>query len=95
MYRGLVSVRQISVYAKHLPRGAATWTMIGGGAAITAETETGWTQEHMLALMIWQNGGSKGARPKARPMPKGLNELRQNAERAERQAEAWRRKHLK
>lgn len=93
MYRGTVSVRKITVLSQFLPRGAALWQMIGGPSAITDETESGWTQEHYLAQLAWQNAGGKGQRPKPRPMPKGIKAQKDAARRAESQALAWKRKH--
>jgi hypothetical protein len=94
MYRGLLSVRKISVLVMNLPRGAQTWIAVGGAGAITGDVEAAWLVEHALYSIAHGQAGSKGQAPERRPFPPGINEVAAKAAKAQSQAEAFRRKHL-
>jgi hypothetical protein len=92
MYRGEISARQISIYAKHLPRGSATGHLLGGPDAITEDREELWIIQNLLSGLAWQNAGSKGQPPKMRDYPKGWAEEQRKLRRTQSQAEAYARK---
>jgi hypothetical protein len=94
MYRGLLSVRKISVLVMNLPRGSQTWVSVGGAGAISAEVEAAWMVEHALYSIAHGQAGGKGNAPERRPYPPGLNEMQAKAAKAQSQAEAFRKKHL-
>lgn len=94
MYRGVYTVREISVWAKYLPRGGAVWEAIGGRDAITPEQEDLWVVQHLLVQQMHQAGGNKGQAPKGREFPKGWKEQQAAANHTVSHAEAFRRKHL-
>lgn len=93
MYRGLLSVRKICVLVMNLPRGAATWEALGGGAAITAEVDAMWLVEHALFTIAHAQGGGKGKAPERRPYPVGKLEAAAAAAKTTSRAEAFRAKH--
>lgn len=95
MYRGTITVRQVSIYVKYLPRGAATWTYIGGQQAWTEEVENLVLLQHLTSGLLWQGGGSQGQPPKAPDFPKGWEAEQEKMDYAVSQAEAFRRKHAK
>lgn len=95
MYRGILSVRKISVLVMNLPRGAQTWVAVGGAGAITAETDALWMVEHALYKIHHAQNGGKGQTPERRPYPPGALEAQAKAAKATRQAEAFRAKHSK
>lgn len=94
MYRGLLSVRKISVLVLNLPRGALVWTAVGGAGAITGEVESAWLIEHALYAIAHGQAGGKGKAPERREYPPGLMEVHAKAAKATSRAEAFRAKHL-
>lgn len=94
LYRGLLTVRKVCVLVMNLPRGAATWTAIGGRAAITAEVEASWLVEHALYSIAHAQNNGKGKKPEIRPFPSGLLEAAAKADKNTSRAEAFRQKHL-
>lgn len=94
MYRGVYSVREISVYVKYLPRGCPLWEAIGGRNAITAEQEEAWIIQHLLAQLGHQAGGGHGPPPKGREYPKGWKEHEAERRRTLTNAQAFRQKRL-
>lgn len=95
MYRGLLSVRKISVLLINLPRGSQTWAAMGGAGAITAEVEAAWMIEHALYVVAHGQAGGKGKGPERRPYPPGKEEVAAKAAKATSRAEAFRAKHHK
>lgn len=94
MYRGTITPREIAVLALQLPRGAQIWAYFGGAMAVTAEEENFWVVHLLLQNQLYQAGGSKGEKPKMRDYPEGLKTAKDRGQRAVRNAEAFRRKHL-
>lgn len=94
MYRGIVTPREVAVLAMNLPRGAMVWQYFGGAMAVTAEEENLWVVQHLLQQLGYQAGGGKGQKPKLREYPEGLKAQKDRGQRAVRNAEAFRRKHL-
>lgn len=94
MYRGLLSVRKVSVLVLNLPRGAQTWICVGGSGAITAEVEASWLIEHALYVVAHAQNNGKGQKPERRPYPPGVDEVTAKAAKATSRAEAFRQKHL-
>lgn len=70
------------------------WKMHGGQKAVTAEEEAAWVIQHLLQVQIRQASGNKGPKPEMPDYPEGIHKLRVKADKAARNAEAWRRKHL-
>lgn len=95
MYRGVYTVREISVYAKYLPRGGAVWEALGGRDALTPEQEDLWVVQHLLVQQMHQAGGGHGTPPKAREFPKGWKEQAEASNFTMTHAEAFRQKYLK
>lgn len=95
MYRGLLSVRKISVLVMNLPRGARTWQSVGGAGAVTAEVESAWLVEHALYAIAHAKAGGKGKAPEVRPYPKGRHEADAEVQKVTSRAEAFRAKHHK
>ena len=95
MYRGVLSVRRVSVLAAHLPRGSAVGERLGGAAAITAEVEAGWLVEAALYKIQHAKAGSKGKGPEMREYPLGVAAQSEKQDYAVSRAEAFRRKHAK
>lgn len=95
MYRGVYTVREISVRTKYLPRGCPLWEAIGGRDAITPEQEDLWVVQHLLVQRLYQAAGpGQGQPPKGREYPKGWKEQAAEADHTVSHAEAFRRKHL-
>jgi len=94
MYRGLVSVRRVCVLVMNLPRGAMTWQMVGGAAAITGEVEASWNTTHAIAMLNHNMGGAKGKAPTMPDYPTGLGEIAEKQSYAASRAEAFARKHM-
>lgn len=94
MYRGLLTVRKVSVLVMNLPRGAQTWISLGGSGAISGEVEASWLVEHALYTIAHGQAGSKGKAPERRPFPPGIAEVEAKAAKAVSRAEAFRQKHL-
>lgn len=94
MYRGIHTAREIAVLAMHLPRGANIWIYFGGPQAVTADEENAWITHLLLQQLGYQAGGGKGEKPKIRPYPDGINELKERGAKAVRNAQAFRQKHL-
>lgn len=82
------------MYALHLPRGAQTWVYFGGANAITEDEENQWVVQLLLQQLMFQNAGGKGQKPKMRDYPEGIKAVRDRGDKAVRNAEAFRRKHL-
>lgn len=95
LYRGVYTVREISVWAKYLPRGGAVWEALGGRNALTPEQEELWITQHLLAQQLHQAAGGHGQPPVGRETPKSWKEQAAETEHTVSHAEAWRRKHLK
>jgi hypothetical protein len=95
MYRGVVSVRKVSVLATNLPRASAVGVRLGGAAAISEETEASWLVETALYKIAHAQAGGKGKAPEMRDYPLGVAELAAKETFTESRAEAFRRKHLK
>lgn len=94
MYRGHISPREVAVYVLQLPRGAQMWAYFGGAYAITAEEENQWVTHLLLQQMMHQTAGGKGQKPKLREYPEGIKAVRDRGDKAVRNAEAFKRKHL-
>lgn len=95
MYRGKITVRQVSICLKYMPRGANIWQYLGGRDAWTEEVENLVLLQHLTQGLIWQGGGSQGQPPKAPDYPKSWEEEQAKANYAVSQAEAFRQKHAK
>lgn len=95
MYRGLVSIRKVSVLATNLPRGGAVGVRLGGAAAVSAEVEASWLVENALYRIAHGQAGGKGKAPELRDYPLGVLEQEKKTEYAVSRAEAFRRKHSK
>jgi len=95
MYRGILSVRKVSVMAAHLPRGGAVGERLGGAMAITPEVEGSWLVEAALYRVAHAEGGGKGKAPEMRDYPLGVAEMAEKQDYAVSRAEAFRRKHAK
>ena len=94
MYRGLISPREVSVYATNLPRESAVGIRLGGAAAISSEVEASWLIENALLRIHHSQSGGKGKAPEMREYPLGAAERAEKADFAVSRAEAFRRKHL-
>lgn len=93
MYRGLISVRKVSVLATNLPRGGAVGIRLGGAAAISEEVEGQWLIEAALYRIAHGQAGGKGKAPEMREYPLGVLEQAEKENYAVSRAEAFRRKH--
>lgn len=93
MYRGLISVRKVSVLATNLPRGGAVGVRLGGAAAISEEVEGQWLIEAALYRIAHGQAGGKGKAPEMREYPLGVLEQAEKENYAVSRAEAFRRKH--
>ncbi|RJU01976.1 hypothetical protein D6T65_04980 [Arthrobacter frigidicola] len=93
MYRGVVSVRKVSVLAANLPRGSAVGVRLGGGSAVTEEVEAAWLVENALYRIAHGQAGGKGKAPEMRDYPLGVLEMAKKQDYAVSRAEAFRRKH--
>jgi len=94
MYRGDISVREVSVLATNLPRASAVGVRLGGAAAISEETEASWLVETALYKIAHAQAGGKGKAPEMREYPLGVAEQAEKENFAVSRAEAFRRKHL-
>lgn len=94
MYRGLETVREVSVLVAELPRGARVWQQVGGQLAIAPEVEAAWMIEHAIVAVAHAQAGGKGKAPQPREYPQGLAEQAAKQSVAVSKAEAFRRKHL-
>jgi hypothetical protein len=95
MYRGSLTVRKVAVLVLNLPRGAQTWTALGGASAISSETEAGWIVEHALYAIAHQQAKGSGKGPEMRPYPPGLEEMAEKARKTMSRAERFKAKHHK
>ena len=95
MYRGLETVREVSVMAADLPRGGAVGRRLGGAAAISEEVEGSWLVEAALYRIAHGQAGGKGKAPEMREYPLGIQEQAEKDNYAVSRAEAFRRKHAK
>lgn len=91
-----LTTRKAAVLLMHLPRGANVWRHTGGAGAIGDEVEALWSVEHTLVMQAWGQAprSKRGAKPKPREYPKPLFEADRKREQFERNAAAFRRKHL-
>jgi hypothetical protein len=90
MYRGRLTPRKVAVLVQYLPRGAVLWQLVGGPGAITAEEEALWGVHYLQQARMYQAGGNKGAEPKPRDYPTGVEEQKSAVDRIESNARAWR-----
>ena len=95
MWRGLETVREVSVMAANLPRGGAVGVRLGGAAAISEEVEAGWLVETALYKIAHAKAGGKGKAPEMREYPLGVAEQHEKDNYAVSRAEAFMRKHAK
>ena len=94
MYRGVVSIRKVSVLASNLPRESAVGIRLGGPAAISSEVEAAWLIENAILRVAHSQAGGKGKPPEMREYPLGVAERAEKDTFTESRAEAFRRKHL-
>jgi len=94
MYRGLISVREVSVYATNLPRESSVGIRLGGPDAISSEVEASWLIENAMLRIAHAQAGGKGKAPEMREYPLGVAEQAEKENFAVSRAEAFRRKHL-
>lgn len=81
----------------HLPRGASVWQHMGGGMAVTEETQMMYALEHTMLMQSWSKAprSKRGKKPEARSFPPPLFEADEKKKDFARKAEAWRRKYGK
>ena len=72
------------------------WKHTGGAGAITDEVEAMWEVQHTMIMQAWGQAprAKRGAKPKPREYPPPLFEADRKRAAFERNAAAWKRKHL-
>jgi hypothetical protein len=95
MYRGLETVREVSVMAANLPRGSAVGIRLGGAAAVSEEVEGSWLVEAALYRIAHGQAGGKGKAPEMREYPLGVAEQAAKDNYTVSRAEAFLKKHGK